>query len=69
MLPMSKRRGVLMMRVREVEKACFSPLVFSACGGMGSSATTIYNKMASMLADKWGIITVDAFFGLFIYDY
>ena len=28
-------------RVREVERACFSPLVFSASGGMGPSATTV----------------------------
>ena len=27
-------------RIREVEKACFSPLVFSATGGMGPVATT-----------------------------
>ena len=40
-------------RVREVERACFSPLVFSACGGMGQTATTVYNKLASVLADKW----------------
>jgi len=28
-------------RVREVERVCFSPLVFSASGGMGPSATTV----------------------------
>ena len=39
-------------RVREVERACFSPLVFSASGGMGPSATTVYKKLASMLAEK-----------------
>ena len=37
----------------EVERACFSPLVFSASGGMGPSATTVYSKLDSMLADKW----------------
>jgi len=41
--------------VRKVEKACFSPLVFSASGGMGPSATTVYKKLAFMLADKWGM--------------
>jgi len=40
-------------RVREVQKACFSPLVFSASGGMGPSDSTVYKKLASMLADKW----------------
>ena len=40
-------------RIREVERTCFSPLVFSASGGMGPSATTVYSKLASMLVDKW----------------
>ena len=39
--------------IREVERACFSPLVFSATGGMGPVATTVYRKLASMLAGKW----------------
>ena len=34
-------------------RACFSPLAFSASGRMGPSATTVYSKLASMLADKW----------------
>ena len=37
--------------VREIERACFSPLVFSASGGMRPTVTTIYKKLASMLAD------------------
>ena len=40
-------------RIHEVERACFCPLVFSASGGMGPSATTVYSNLASMLADKW----------------
>jgi len=40
-------------RVREVERACFSPLVFSASGGMGPSVTMVYKKLVSMLAEKW----------------
>jgi len=40
-------------RVREVDRTCFSLLVFSASGGIGTSATTVYKKLASMLADKW----------------
>ena len=39
-------------RVRGVERAYLSPLVFSACGGMGPTATKVYKKLASMLADK-----------------
>jgi len=40
-------------RIREVERACFSPLVFLATGGMGPVAMTVYRKLASMLAGKW----------------
>ena len=36
-------------RVREVERACFSPLVFA-----GPTATTLFKKLVSMLADKRG---------------
>jgi len=39
-------------RVREVERACFSPLVFAATGGMGPTATTVLRKLASMVAEK-----------------
>ena len=38
--------------IRAVERACFSPLVFSASGGMGPSTTTVYSKLASVLSDK-----------------
>ena len=48
-----KKRRAYDGRVREIERACFSPLVFSASGGMGPSATTVYKKLVSMLADKW----------------
>ena len=39
-------------RVREIEHGSFSPLVFSAAGGMGSTATVVYKRLASLLADK-----------------
>ena len=42
-------------RVREVERACFSPLMFAATGGMGPTATTVFRKLASMLAEKRSI--------------
>ena len=42
-------------RVREVERACFSPLVFAATGDMGPTATTVFRKLASMLAEKRSI--------------
>jgi len=39
----------------EVERACFSLLVFAPTGGMGPSATTVFRKFACMLADKWNV--------------
>ena len=50
-----KKRRAYDERIREVERACFSPLVFAATGGMGPSATTVFRKLASMLADKWSV--------------
>jgi len=41
--------------IREVERVCFSPLVFSATGSMRSTATTVFQKLASMLAEKWNV--------------
>ena len=46
-----------------INRQSFSPLVFSASGGMGSTATTVYKKLASMLADKWDMnymISIDS---------
>ena len=40
-------------RIREVEHSSFTPLVFSATGGMGREATCFYKRLASMLAHKW----------------
>ena len=42
-------------RIHEVKRACFSPLVFAATGGMGPAATTVYRKLAFVLAEKWNI--------------
>ena len=39
-------------RVREIEHGSFSPLVFSSAGGMGNTATIVYKRLASLLADK-----------------
>ena len=36
-----------------MERACFSPLVSLATGGMGPVAMTVYRKLASILAGKW----------------
>ncbi|MDD9818414.1 MAG: hypothetical protein OXU61_09830, partial [Gammaproteobacteria bacterium] len=40
-------------RICEVEHSSFTPLVFSATGGMGREATCFYKRLASMLAQKW----------------
>ena len=42
-------------RVRDVEMASFSPLVFSSSGGFGPAATTTFKRIASCLADKWAL--------------
>ena len=42
------------MFMMNVERACSSPLIFVATGSMGPTctATTVFRKLASMLADK-----------------
>ena len=42
------------LRIREIERASFTPIVLSSTGGMASIATTTYKRLASLLADKWG---------------
>ena len=39
-------------RVNEVEHGSFTPLVFSACGGMGQEASVVIKRLASALAMK-----------------
>ena len=39
-------------RVREVERGCFTPLVFTSGGGMAPEATVCLKRLASMLSDK-----------------
>ena len=40
-------------RVREVEQASFTPLIFSVSEGMGKAATVTYKRLATLLATKW----------------
>ena len=47
-----EKRRAYDQRVREIEHGCFSPLVFSASGGMGPTAKVVYKKLASMIATK-----------------
>ena len=37
-------------RVRDVEMSSFTPLVFSTFGGMGMVATTVFKRLASLIA-------------------
>ena len=39
-------------RVREVERGCFSPMVFSTLGGLSPTATIVYKRIASLIAEK-----------------
>ena len=40
-------------RLREVEFGNFTPLIFSAAGGMGKAATVTYKRLATQLSEKW----------------
>ena len=51
-LEQSKRRAYE-ERIRDVEHGTFTPLIFSATGGLGRAATVTYRRLASQLADKW----------------
>ena len=39
-------------RIREVEHGSFTPLVFSASGGMAPAATITFKRLASLIAEK-----------------
>ena len=49
---MSKKSGVVIFRVLKVEKASFTPLVYSTNGGMAREAVRFHKKVAHMVADK-----------------
>ena len=46
-----KRRNY-QQRVLEIERASFTPLVFSASGGMAKAAQVCYKRLAGLLAEK-----------------
>ena len=41
-------------RILKVEHASFTPLIFSATGGLGREATVVYKRIAAQLSAKWG---------------
>ena len=47
-----EKKRIYEERVREIEHGSFSPLVFSTSGGMGTTATVVYKRIASMIAEK-----------------
>ena len=47
-----EKRSAYDQRVREVERGCFSPLVFTVSGGMGPTAKVVYKKLAAMITNK-----------------
>ena len=50
---MKMKKRAYNQRVREVEHATFTPLVFSATGGLGIQVSTFYKRLASLLVEKW----------------
>ena len=50
----AEKKRIYEQRILEVEHSTFTPLVFSATGGMAKQCTTFYKRLASLLADKWG---------------
>ena len=47
-----EKKRIYEQRIREIEHGSFTPLVFSASGGMGPSTTIAYKRLATMLAEK-----------------
>ena len=47
-----ENRRTYEQRVREIERASFTPLVFSALGGTSKPTETTYKRLASLLATK-----------------
>ena len=47
-----EKRRAYDQRVREVEHGSFTPLVFTAMGGMGKAAKVAYGRIAALIAAK-----------------
>ena len=48
----NQKRGKYESRIREVEHASFTPLIWSTSGGTGPACTVFLRRLASMLAEK-----------------
>ena len=49
----AEKKRAYEQRIHEVEHSSFTPLVFSASGGMGQQGSTFYKRLAALLAEKW----------------
>ena len=49
-----EKKNACERRILEVEHSSFTPLIFSATGGMTNSTRVFYQRLASLLANKWG---------------
>ena len=49
-----EKRDLYEERVREVEKASFSPMVFLTSGGVGPECNSVLKRVAHLIADKRG---------------
>jgi len=58
-----EKRQAYDARVREVERACFSPLVFAATSGMGPTATTFLGSLLLCWLRITALITASAYSG------
>lgn len=47
------KKNAYEQRVLQVEHGTFTPLVFSATGGIGNEANAFYKRLASKLSSKW----------------
>ena len=47
------KKSAYEQRVLQIEHATFTPLMFSATGGLGNEANTFYKRLASLLSVKW----------------
>ena len=47
-----EKRRAYDQRVREIEHGTFTPLVFSATGGMGPAAQVFYRRLAALISEK-----------------
>ena len=58
-----EKRRAYNQRITEVEHASFSPLIFFATGGIGHIATTVYQRLGALIAQKKSKTTTKLYYG------